>query len=85
MNIWYWLGGAAIAGAAAILTWRPLRRLGHEVQVERARESVANLVGCKTSEIVFTSLGLDGSVPTSNTSPKEFAPTMRGGLRSFDQ
>ena len=39
MNPWYWLGGAAIAGAAAVLTWRPLRRLGHEVQVERARES----------------------------------------------
>jgi hypothetical protein len=39
MNPWYWVAGAAAAGAAAVFTWRPLRRLGHEVQVERARES----------------------------------------------
>lgn len=40
MNPWYWVaGGVAAVGAAAILAWRPLRRLGHEVQAERARES----------------------------------------------
>jgi hypothetical protein len=39
MNPWYWAAGAAIAGIAAIVSWRPLRRLGHEVQIERARES----------------------------------------------
>jgi hypothetical protein len=39
MNPWYWVAAAAVAGAAAIFSWRPLRRLGHEVQVERARES----------------------------------------------
>jgi len=37
---WLWVGGAAAGlGAALVLLWRPLWRLGREVQVERARES----------------------------------------------
>jgi hypothetical protein len=40
MTEWLWVGGAAVVfGAAAVLAWRPLRRLGREVHVERARES----------------------------------------------
>jgi hypothetical protein len=38
-NPWYWLAGAAMAGATAVLSWRPLRGLGREVRLERARES----------------------------------------------
>jgi len=39
MNAWHWIAGGAAAATAAVLAWRPLRRLGHEVQAERARES----------------------------------------------
>lgn len=38
MDSWMWVVGGA-AGVAAILALRPLRRLGWEVQAERARES----------------------------------------------
>jgi hypothetical protein len=37
---WLWIGAAAVViGALVYLAWRPLRKLGREVLVERARES----------------------------------------------
>jgi hypothetical protein len=38
--MWPWLilGGIPAAAAAALLGWRPLRRLGKGIQIERARE-----------------------------------------------
>jgi hypothetical protein len=38
MVLWWALGGLAALLAVAFLLWRPLRRFGKEVQVERARE-----------------------------------------------
>src|SRR5690349_4282818 len=38
---WLWLAAAVLlvlAVVAGVALWRPLRRLGHEIQVERARE-----------------------------------------------
>ncbi len=39
MSGWIWAVGAAAGGIAGVLLFRPLRRLGREVQAERARES----------------------------------------------
>lgn len=39
MNLWYWIAGAAVAGAVAVASRKPLRRWGREVQSERARET----------------------------------------------
>jgi hypothetical protein len=36
--IWWMIGAIALGGALALLLWRPLRRWGGEVQVERAKE-----------------------------------------------
>ena len=38
MGLWLVLGLAGISVAGLGLAWRPLRRLGREIQVERARE-----------------------------------------------
>ena len=35
---WILLGGLPVGAAVALLTWRPLKRFGKGVQVERARE-----------------------------------------------
>ena len=39
MTDWVWPAVAAAAVAAILLSWRPLRRLGRELVVARARES----------------------------------------------
>jgi hypothetical protein len=40
MTDWLWIGAAAVVlGTVVFIVWRPLRRLGREVIVERARES----------------------------------------------
>src|SRR3954463_13880966 len=40
MTDWLWIGVATVVlGALLVMVWRPLRRLGREVVVERARES----------------------------------------------
>jgi hypothetical protein len=41
MSNWLWIGTAAagIVGVVALVCWRPLRRLGREMVVARARES----------------------------------------------
>src|SRR4051794_23570043 len=40
MTDWLLVGAAAVVlGAVAVMVWRPMRRLGREVIVERARES----------------------------------------------
>ena len=38
--MWGWLvmGAVPVAGAVVALAWRPLRKLGKGIQVERARE-----------------------------------------------
>ena len=38
--MWWWIASAAVpfAGALAWLGWRPLKRLGREIKLERARE-----------------------------------------------
>lgn len=40
MSEWWWVaaGVLALAATALVLAWKPLRRLGGEIQVERARE-----------------------------------------------
>jgi hypothetical protein len=38
-DLWWWLAALAVAAAVGLmLAWRPLRRLGGAIQVERARE-----------------------------------------------
>lgn len=37
-GVWIGLSVIVVGGGLAVAAWRPLRRLGHDIQVERARE-----------------------------------------------